>query len=194
MQLDALVRSGRDPGETYEEGWLDPPPRIAVATEGSEGGLVSDGGEVRRYAAAQLPGPVLDMYGAGDSFAAGLTYGLGAGRSLQETLELAARCAALALTRRGAYGGHSFHRVVCKCCVVEENGVQWRKVEGKGLSANDASGRIRAHGRREGAHHAPGQVPRAFRNGIVITRGMDKCLYAYTPAEWRKPSRTSSVT
>ena len=105
VQLDALVRSGRDPGETYEEGWLDPPPRIAVATEGSEGGLVSEGGEVRRYAAAQLPGTVLDMYGAGDSFAAGLTYGLGAGRSLQETLELAAHCAALALTRRGAYGG-----------------------------------------------------------------------------------------
>jgi ribokinase len=78
---------------------------MAVATEGSEGGLVSEGGEVRRYAAAQLPGPVLDMYGAGDSFAAGLTYGLGAGRSLQDTLELAARCAALALNRRGAYGG-----------------------------------------------------------------------------------------
>ena len=52
VQLDALVRSGRDPGETYEEGWLDPPPRIAVATEGSEGGLVTEGGDVRRYAAA----------------------------------------------------------------------------------------------------------------------------------------------
>lgn len=105
VQLDALVRSGRDPGETYEEGWLDPPPRIAVATEGSEGGLVTEGGDVRRYAAADLPGPVSDMYGAGDSFAAGLTYGLGAGLSLQETLDLAARCAALALTRHGAYGG-----------------------------------------------------------------------------------------
>src|SRR4051812_39295100 len=105
VQLDALVRSGRDPGETYEEGWLDPPPRIAVATEGSEGGLVTEGGEVRRYAAADLPGTVSDMYGAGDSFAAGLTYGLGAGLSLQEALDLAARCAALALTRHGAYGG-----------------------------------------------------------------------------------------
>jgi ribokinase len=105
VQLDALVRSGRDPGETYEEGWLDPPPRIAVSTEGSEGGLVTEGGEVRRYAAADLPGTVSDMYGAGDSFAAGLTYGLGAGHSLQQALDLAARCAALALTRRGAYGG-----------------------------------------------------------------------------------------
>ena len=105
VQLDALVRSGRDPGETYEEGWLDPPPRIAVATEGSEGGLVTEAGDVRRYAAADLPAPMSDMYGAGDSFAAGLTYGLGAGLSLQDTLDLAARCAALALTRHGAYGG-----------------------------------------------------------------------------------------
>jgi ribokinase len=105
VELDALVRSGRDPGETYEEGWLDPPPRIAVATEGSEGGLVTKGGEDRRYAASGLPGRVSDMYGAGDSFAAGLTYGLASGLSLEETLELAARCAALALSRRGAYGG-----------------------------------------------------------------------------------------
>jgi ribokinase len=105
VRLDALVRSGRDPGETYEEGWLDPPPRLAVATEGSEGGLVTDGGDVRRYAAAGLPGPVSDMYGAGDSFAAGLTYGLGAGLALQEALQLAAKCSGLALTRRGAYGG-----------------------------------------------------------------------------------------
>jgi MraZ protein len=32
----------------------------------------------------------------------------------------------------------------------------------------------------------PAKFRAAFRNGIVITRGMDKCLYAYTPAEWRK--------
>ena len=32
----------------------------------------------------------------------------------------------------------------------------------------------------------PAKFRAAFRNGIVITRGMDKCLYAYTPAEWQK--------
>jgi ribokinase len=105
VELDALVRSGRDPGETYEQGLLDPPPRLAVATEGAAGGLVSEGGEERRYTAAALPGPVSDMYGAGDSFAAGLTFGLGSGLPLQRALELAAGCAARALTRRGAYGG-----------------------------------------------------------------------------------------
>jgi ribokinase len=105
VELDALVRSGRDPGEAYEQGWLEPPPRIAVATEGPAGGLVMEGGEESRYTAAALPGPVSDMYGAGDSFAAGLTFGLGSGLSPASALELAARCAALALTRRGAYGG-----------------------------------------------------------------------------------------
>jgi len=105
VELDALVRSGRDPGETYEDGWLDPPPRIAVATEGSEGGFVTVGDREWRFDVTPLPGPVSDMYGAGDSFAAGLTYGLAAALPLEQALELGSRCAGLALTRRGAYGG-----------------------------------------------------------------------------------------
>ena len=103
----------------------------------------------------------------------------------------AARRAALALTRRGAYGGRSNNRVVCKCCVVEENGVKWRKVEGKGLS-NDASGRIRAHGRREGAHHLPANSAQPSGTASSSRGGMDKCLYAYTPADGGSSSRTSS--
>ena len=31
----------------------------------------------------------------------------------------------------------------------------------------------------------PAKFREHFRNGIVITRGMDKCLYAYTPVEWQ---------
>ncbi len=30
----------------------------------------------------------------------------------------------------------------------------------------------------------PAKFREHFRNGIVITKGMDRCLYAYTPAEW----------
>jgi ribokinase len=105
VELDVLVRSGSDPGETYEEGMLDPPPRLSVATAGATGGFVTEGRKETRYAAAPLPGPVSDMYGAGDSFAAGLTFGLASGLGLQHTLELATRSAARALTRRGAYGG-----------------------------------------------------------------------------------------
>jgi ribokinase len=106
VPLDALVHSAGDPGERYELGSLDPPPRLVVSTAGAAGGTYAeDGGEALHYAAVPLEGPVADTYGAGDSFAAGLTYGLGVGWAAHAALELAARCGALALTRRGAYGG-----------------------------------------------------------------------------------------
>ena len=57
--------------------------------------------------AAPLPGPVRDAYGCGDSFAAGLTYGLGAGLAMPDALELGARCGAACLTGRGPYAGAS---------------------------------------------------------------------------------------
>jgi len=105
VELDALVRSGGDPGEAYEPGALDPPPRLVVATEGASGGVYVVGSGNHRYAAAAVPGGIRDTYGSGDSFAAGLTYGLARGLAVDAALELAARCGALALTRRGAYGG-----------------------------------------------------------------------------------------
>ena len=90
-QLDALVASARDPGEQYSPGDLDPPPRHVVRTAGAAGGEYETlGGETGRWAAAELPGPISDAYGCGDSFAAGLTYGLGTGLSIGEAAELAA--------------------------------------------------------------------------------------------------------
>jgi ribokinase len=47
---------------------------------------------------------VQDTYGAGDSFAAGLTYGLAEGLAVDEAIELGARTGAAALARRGAHG------------------------------------------------------------------------------------------
>ncbi|MEZ5099218.1 MAG: PfkB family carbohydrate kinase [Thermoleophilia bacterium] len=102
VELDALVASGEDAGERYAPGDLDPPPRLVVTTSGALGGWMQPGGP---YAAAPLPGPVEDAYGAGDSFAAGLTYGLGRGWPADEAVALAARLGAEALTRRGAHGG-----------------------------------------------------------------------------------------
>jgi MraZ protein len=32
----------------------------------------------------------------------------------------------------------------------------------------------------------PAKFRDVFKNGIVITRGMDRCLYAYTPEQWQK--------
>jgi ribokinase len=105
VELDALVLSASDPSERYEPGDLNPPPRLVVRTAGDEGGswTASDGAS-GAYEPAPIPGPVADSYGAGDSFAAGLTYALAAGKAREEALAFAARAAAEALTRRGAHG------------------------------------------------------------------------------------------
>jgi ribokinase len=102
VELDALVGSGRDAGERYEPGDLDPPPKLRVATLGGEGGVMEPGGP---FPAAPLPGPIVDAYGAGDSFAAGVTYGLAAGMTPANAVALASRCGAAALTGRGAFAG-----------------------------------------------------------------------------------------
>jgi ribokinase len=108
VRLDALVGSADDASESYQDGDLDPPPRLSVRTEGSAGGTFQEpGGEVQRYDAAPLPGPVVDRYGAGDSFAAALAYGLAAGMDNRTAVELAARCAAHVLTGHGPYEGQT---------------------------------------------------------------------------------------
>lgn len=104
VELDALVSSGRDPGERYRPSDLDPAPRVVVRTLGGAGGeWETIDGESGRWGPAPLPGPVRDAYGCGDSFAAGLTYGLGAGWDVERAVELAARCGAACLTGRGPY-------------------------------------------------------------------------------------------
>jgi ribokinase len=106
VELDALLASGKDPGERYVPGDLEPPPRLVVRTAGASGGeYETRDGEHGRWGATPLPGPVSDVYGSGDSFAAGVTYGLGAGMPIAEALELGARCGAACATGRGPYAG-----------------------------------------------------------------------------------------
>ena len=105
VQLDALVHSARDPAERYEPGQLDPAPRLVVSTEGPDGGRFVADGKEGRWAPAPLPGPLADTYGAGDSFAAGLTFALAQGRSPQEAVEVAAASGSRAMTRHGAARG-----------------------------------------------------------------------------------------
>ncbi len=85
VQLDALVSSAKDEGERYTPGDIHPSPLLVARTTGAAGGsLLTADGRSSRWTAAPLPGPPVDAYGAGDSFAAGLTYGLGEGRSPKE--------------------------------------------------------------------------------------------------------------
>jgi ribokinase len=105
VALDALVYSAGDPVETALADELAPSAQVVVVTHGARGGTwrAADG-RSGGWEAAALPGPISDSYGCGDSFAAGLTFGLGSGSPLAEALVLGARCGAYYLTRRGPYG------------------------------------------------------------------------------------------
>ncbi len=104
VELDALVASGKDAGERYARGQVEPEPRVVVRTEGAAGGQWERAdGDSGRWQTTPPPGPISDAYGCGDCFAGCLTYGLGAGMALNEALQLAARCGAANLTGRGPY-------------------------------------------------------------------------------------------
>ena len=98
--LDALIGSGLDPGEQVELDQLNPAPQALIRTEGAAGGLSRPGG---RYEPAPLPGPLVESYGCGDSFAAGVVSGLAARWSLAEAIALGAQCGAACATRFGPY-------------------------------------------------------------------------------------------
>jgi ribokinase len=106
VELDMLVASASDAGERYVAGAIEPPPRFIARTDGAAGGSLEDSrGASTSWETQPLPGPAVDSYGAGDCFAAGLTYGLGEGRSPADALALAARCGAACVTGRGPYAG-----------------------------------------------------------------------------------------
>jgi ribokinase len=104
VELDALVHSGTDPEETYEQGQIEPEPKLVVTTRGRGGGSYTAGGRQGSYEAASLPGPVADAYGAGDCFAAGLAFALARVDGVEEALAFASARGAEAMTRRGATG------------------------------------------------------------------------------------------
>ena len=101
VELDVVVASATDPGERVDD---TIPARHVVLTEGGRGGRWRGKDDEGRWAAAAPPGPPVDAYGCGDSFAVGLTYALGAGATLQEALDTGAECGAKCLAGRGPYG------------------------------------------------------------------------------------------
>jgi ribokinase len=105
VPLDALVLSARDPAENYEPGQLDPAPRLIVSTMGRDGGTYAAGESSGSFPAAEVPGPIANAYGAGDSFAAGLAFALARGDEIENALAFAAKCGAASMTGRGAYEG-----------------------------------------------------------------------------------------
>lgn len=104
VALDALVLSEDDATERGEAALAQGDAELVVRTRGKDGGTYSTrDGDSGSFPAARPPGEPVDSYGCGDSFAAGLTYALGAGMAVPDALALAARCGAYCLTGSGPY-------------------------------------------------------------------------------------------
>ena len=84
--LDGLIGSNLDPGECFSSDQLALRPRYIIKTEGEKGGIVFPGG---RYKALENKNPKIDSYGCGDSFAAGILYGLASKWNIEKSLDLA---------------------------------------------------------------------------------------------------------
>jgi ribokinase len=96
VRLDLLVGSGTDPDERYDGG-LDVV--HVVRTDGVRGGTAGD----RRYEPAPLESPVVDTYGAGDTFGGSLCFALARGDDLDAALAFAARESAAVVAVRGPF-------------------------------------------------------------------------------------------
>jgi ribokinase len=95
VPLDLLVASANDAGEHYDNS-LDV--ATLVLTDGERGGSANG---VLYPAIPQKR--IVDTYGAGDSFAAALAFGLASGEALPAALELAARAGSAVIGGRGPY-------------------------------------------------------------------------------------------
>ena len=101
VPIDALIGSALDPSEQIPRDALQPRPLLTIATRGAQGGEMWPGGH---YQARRINRPIVETYGCGDSFAAGVTAGLAAGLSTADAVELGAQCGAECATRFGPYG------------------------------------------------------------------------------------------
>ncbi len=97
VPLDLLVGSLNDPGERVDDA-IDA--ALVVQTDGRAWLRSSTASGFRP---APLPGPVVDTYGAGDSFAAALCFALARGDALPAAIELASRAGAAVITGQGPY-------------------------------------------------------------------------------------------
>jgi ribokinase len=106
VEIDVLVYSDRDAGESETVASLGLEPRLEVATRGRDGGVYKAAdGSSGEWEAVDPPGEIADDYGCGDSFAAALCWALASGKATAEALVLAARAGASCVTGRGPYVG-----------------------------------------------------------------------------------------
>jgi ribokinase len=107
VELDALILSRRDATEFLGASAASARARarVVVSTDGASGGSWrAHDGTSGTWEPVAPPADPADSYGCGDSFAAGVTYGLGVGMRVEEAVALGARCAAVSLAGHGPYG------------------------------------------------------------------------------------------
>lgn len=97
VRADVVVGSARDPREASARADYAVHPGALVLTEGAHGGRAETAAGTFRFEAPPSPPPGGGAYGAGDSFAAALTFHLAAGRSLADACARAARHGAAVL-------------------------------------------------------------------------------------------------
>lgn len=89
VRADVVVGSASDPREASALADYPVPPRALVLTEGAAGGRIETKAGTVRFRAAPSPPSIASTYGAGDTFAAALTYYLAAGLAVAPACERA---------------------------------------------------------------------------------------------------------
>jgi len=84
--LDGLIGSNLDPGEAFSLSELSLKPKYTIKTEGEKGGIIFPGGRYKAFKNKKLK---VDSYGCGDSFAAGILYGMASKWNIDKSLYLA---------------------------------------------------------------------------------------------------------
>jgi len=105
--LDGLIGSNLDPGEVFSLSQLSVKPKYTIKTEGEKGGIIFPGG---RYKALKNKKLQIDSYGCGDSFAAGILYGMASKWNLEKSLNLAKVIGRNASEFFGPYAENSYLR------------------------------------------------------------------------------------
>ena len=140
VEVDAIAGSAQRPGRADRSASALPVrPRAIVRTDGRAGGSGRPPTGARDVGAGRSrPGRSLDAYGAGDSFVAGVTYGLGPGRSSPRP------SARRACGRRGRHARAG--RTAARCRLSPD-----RRADAD-VDRNDAPGLGRDGARRVGGH------------------------------------------
>ncbi|HLB23921.1 MAG TPA: PfkB family carbohydrate kinase, partial [Dehalococcoidia bacterium] len=73
------------------------PPRALVLTDGRNGGTIETAEGATSFPALKIEGPIVGAYGAGDTFAAALTWHLARATSIEDACARASRQAAAVL-------------------------------------------------------------------------------------------------